>query len=111
MFEFFFKYPPTVFSKGKFVLLGSWPVWLLFLLVLAASAVLGWVFWRKRQTIAPSAKGRRAVVLWALQCAFVALVLLLLWEPALSVSALRPQQNVVALVVDDSSSMSTNDEG
>jgi hypothetical protein len=111
MFEFFFKYPPTVFSKGTFVLLGSWPVWLLVVLVLAASAVLGWVFWRKRKTIAPSAKGRRAAILWALQCAFVALLLLLLWEPALSVSALRPQQNVVALVVDDSSSMSTKDEG
>ena len=50
-------------------------------------------------------------MLWALQCAFVALLLLLLWQPALSVAALRPQQNIVAVVVDDSLSMATKDEG
>jgi len=25
MFEFLFKYPATVFSKGQFVLLAAWP--------------------------------------------------------------------------------------
>ena len=29
MFEFLFKYPATVFSRGQFVLLAPWPVWLL----------------------------------------------------------------------------------
>jgi uncharacterized membrane protein len=39
----------------------------------------------------------------------VALLLLLLWHPALSVATLRPQQNVVAVLVDDSRSMSLPD--
>ena len=29
MFELLFKYPQAVFSRGTFVLLGGWPVWLL----------------------------------------------------------------------------------
>ena len=29
MFEFLFKYPASVFSKGQFVLLGAWPAWIL----------------------------------------------------------------------------------
>jgi uncharacterized membrane protein len=111
MFEFFFKYPPTVFSKGKFVLLGSWPVWVLIALIVVTGLALAFVFWRKRQEIAPSLTTRRRAVLWGLQCAFVALLLLLLWQPALSVAALRPQQNIVAVVVDDSLSMATKDEG
>ena len=39
----------------------------------------------------------------------VALILFLLWHPALSVATLRPQQNVVAVLVDDSRSMSIAD--
>ena len=38
MFEFLFKYPPTVFAKGSFVLLGQWPVWTLIVLLLIAAA-------------------------------------------------------------------------
>jgi uncharacterized membrane protein len=37
----------------------------------------------------------------------VALLLLLLWEPAMSVAALRPQQNIIAVIADDSRSMAT----
>ena len=42
MFEFFFKYPRTVFQKGEFVFLSGWPVWLMVLLLAAAVAALGW---------------------------------------------------------------------
>ena len=38
MFEFLFKYPEAVFSRGTFVLLGGWPLWLLALAILAAGA-------------------------------------------------------------------------
>ena len=41
MFEFFFKYPIPVFSKGKFVLLGAWPVWVLLLLAAAEPDAAG----------------------------------------------------------------------
>ena len=40
MFQFFFKYPIPVFSKGQFVLLGTWPGWVLLLLIVACMAGL-----------------------------------------------------------------------
>ncbi len=71
--------------------------------------LLAWTFWRRRARLTPSMHGGRAVVLWALQCAMVALLLVLLWEPALSVTALRPQQNIVAVITDASRSMGVVD--
>ena len=41
----------------------------------------------------------------------IALLLFLIWHPALSVATLRPQQNVVAVLVDDSTSMGIADSG
>jgi len=41
----------------------------------------------------------------------VCLLLFLLWQPALSIATLRPQQNIVAVVIDDSRSMSTQEDG
>src|SRR5277367_971802 len=111
MFEFLFKYPPEVFSKGSFVLLGTWPRWILVVLVLAAAALLAWAMWKKRSSLVPSLRGARAVVLWFLQTGLAALLLLLLWQPAISVAALKPQQNIVAVVVDDSRSMAIKDAG
>ena len=56
-------------------------------------------------------KGGRWAVVWLLQTLLIAVLLLMLWHPALSVATLRPQQNIVAVVVDDSSSMSVDDSG
>lgn len=108
MFEFLFKYPPSVFSKGTFVLLGSWPRWVLMAALMATAGLLAWAIWHKRARLTSSMRGR-AVVVWALQSALVALMLLLLWEPALSVAALRPQQNIIAVIADDSRSMAIRD--
>ncbi len=108
MFEFLFKYPAQVFSRGTFVLAGALPVWLLIVAILAAAAALGW-FIRQRSNGSARVHGWRTVGVWILQSALAALLLLMLWHPALSVATLRPQQNIVAVVVDDSSSMSTRD--
>ena len=110
MFEFLFKYPPTVFSKGTFVLLGEWPIWALTIALLAAAAGLGWTIWRRRNGIAPSMRGPRTVVVWVLETLLVCLLLFLLWQPALSIATLRPQ-NIVAVVIDDSKSMATQEDG
>jgi Putative glutamine amidotransferase len=111
MFQFLFKYPADVFSKGNFVLLGSWPKWVLFAGIVAAAAIFAWTFWQKRTSLVHSLRGARALVLWGLQSVFVCLLLLLLWEPAISVTALKPQQNIIAVIVDDSQSMSLTDTG
>src|SRR5579864_3884227 len=111
MFEFLFKYPRAVFDKGTFVLLGQWPVvWLVLALILAAAG-LGVVIWNRRSAIAPSMRGVRTVAVWLLQSLLVCLLLFLLWQPAMSVATLRPQQNIVAVVIDDSRSMSTREDG
>ena len=47
MFEFLFKYPIPVFTKGKWILLGAWPGWVLALLMVASAGGLAWLVWRR----------------------------------------------------------------
>jgi len=105
MFELLFKYPASLFHKGHFVLLTPWPVWLLAVAILAAAGLLFWHVRRNHGMLG----GVRPIAIWLLESAMVAVILFLLWHPALSVATLRPQQNVVAVLVDDSRSMSIND--
>ena len=107
MFEFLFKYPAAVFSRGQFVFLAPWPAWLLVLAILIAAAALAWHIGRHRGLLS----GLRPAVVWLLETALVALVLFLLWHPAISIATLRPQQNVIAVLFDDSRSMSTAENG
>ncbi len=117
MFEFFFKYPMTVFTKGKFVLLGAWPGWLLVLLIVAVVVGLGALIWWRVQRlqpvkdVTPAMQRARAAAIWALQGALIALVLVLLWQPAIVVAELKSQQNIIAVLVDDSRSMAIPDSG
>ena len=109
MFQFFFKYPSPVFTKGRFVLLGAWPAWLL--LVLIAASAIGLMLlirWRLRKDAA-KLRSWQAVAIWATQSLLVALIVLLLWQPAMLVSELSSQQNIIAVVVDDSHSMGITD--
>src|SRR6478736_5472005 len=99
MFELLFKHPRNVFEKGNFVFLNTWPVWLMWLGIAAAAAVFGFLVWRKNGTGSPV----KNALVWLLQTGLAALLLFMVWRPALSVSQLKPQQNIVAVVVDDSS--------
>jgi hypothetical protein len=109
MFDFLFKYPPAVFSKGEFVLLGGLPVWFLGLIFLTVAVALGWLVWRHNGDSAVT--GYRPVGIWALQTLLAGLLLVLLWQPALRIATLKPQQNIVAVVVDDSRSMKIAEDG
>ena len=111
MFEFLFKYPRAVFSKGDLVLLGARPKWVLVLLLLAAAAGLAWLIRSKLPEASPHIRNWKAGILWLMQFALAALVLILLWQPAILVAELRPQQNIIAVLVDDSRSMSIADAG
>jgi uncharacterized membrane protein len=105
MFEFLFKYPGAVFRKGQFVLLSPWPLWILALAIAAAALLLLWHVRRHRGMLT----GARPLVIWVLETAMIALLLFLLWHPAISIATLRPQQNAVAVLVDDSRSMAIRD--
>ena len=107
MFELLFKYPASLFHKGQFILLAPWPTWLLPLAILAGALALYWHVRRNHGLLT----GLRPLAIWTLESALVALILFLLWHPALSVATLRPQQNVVAVLVDDSRSMAIAESG
>jgi len=109
MFQFFFKYPSPVFTKGRFVLLSTWPKWLLPVFIVVFAGGLALLFHRRLRDAAPKLQSWRAWVVWGLQAAMVALILLLLWQPAITVSALSSQQNIIAVVIDDSRSMAISD--
>ncbi len=109
MFQFFFKYPIPVFSKGQFVLLGAWPGWVLLLLIVASTAGLAVLIRSRLPQAAPNISKWRAGAVWLLQSLLIATVLVLLWQPAMTVAELAPQQNVIAVVLDDSRSMAIAD--
>lgn len=109
MFEFLFKYPFAAFQQGQLVLLGAWPRWLYFVLLVVAAAGLA-LYLRGGET-APVLRSWRLGVIGLLEWLTVAVLLVLLWEPALVVTELEPRQNIVAILVDDSRSMNQTEEG
>src|SRR6204780_5451233 len=111
MFEFFFKYPRSVYARGQFALLGAWPKWMLVVLVLAAAAGLAWLIRSRLAEAAPVIRSWRAWVIWGLQTLLAALILVLLWQPSITVAELKPQQNIIAVLVDDSKSMAISEDG
>ena len=111
MFEFFFKYPRSVYARGQFALLGAWPKWMLIVLVLAAAVGLAVLIRSRLSQAAPVIRGWRAWVIWGLQTLLAALLLVLLWQPAITVAELKPQQNIIAVLVDDSRSMAISENG
>ena len=50
-------------------------------------------------------------MIWGLQTLLAALLLVLLWQPAITVAELKPQQNIIAVLVDDSRSMAITEDG
>jgi uncharacterized membrane protein len=111
MFEFFLKYPRSVYAQGQFALLGAWPKWVLVLLIFAAGAGLAWLVRRRMAQAAPVMQGWRTWVIWGLQTLLAAILLVLLWQPAITVAELKPQQNIIAVLVDHSRSMGITEDG
>ncbi len=111
MFEFLFKYPLTAFEKGELVLLGAWPRWLLPLFIVLFAGALALLLRAAAVNSTPILRSWRLGVIWLLQASTAALLLVLLWQPALRVTELEPRQNIVAVLVDDSRSMSQADNG
>ena len=77
MFEFLFKYPASAFSRGELVLLANWPKWILGILLLATSAGFALLLRSKLPKTLPALRSWRMGVLWGLQTALAALLLIL----------------------------------
>ncbi|MBI2816441.1 MAG: hypothetical protein HYX72_05850 [Acidobacteria bacterium] len=107
IFRFLFKYPPVAYARGHLAFSSGLPGWLLPLLIIVIVAVIGRYLWRRHASLPVKI---RALV-WGLQAGVLAILLLLLWRPSLIVATQTPQQNVVAILADDSSSMAMADDG
>src|SRR5450631_3630929 len=111
MFEFLFTYPRTAFAKGHMVLLGTWPTWVLWLSIAVAGVALAWLIRVRLSTAVAGMRSWRVGVIWLLQLALVAVLLLLLWQPVILITELKPQQDIIAVLVDDSRSMTAVEDG
>src|SRR5258708_36883162 len=92
MFEFLFKYPATVFSRGQFVLLAPWPVWLLALAILAAGGALAGHVSRDRGLVS----GGRPGMGWPLGTPRGGLLVFLFGHARITHAALRRRHSGVA---------------
>src|SRR5262245_55936811 len=104
IFEFFFKYRPIVYEKGRlsFQLLTS--KWFFIPLALIAIGVAVYFYRRvAREKLWPWMIVLRSVV-------FVILLFMVL-QPVLNVSQVLPQDSYMAVVIDTSQSMNIKDDG
>ena len=107
LFQALFTYRPVVFQEGEFRLDISTST-------IAAAVVAGVVMTAAVVTyrgVRITGRLRDRIVLTALRMAVVAVVLFCLFRPTLIVRAAVPQQNVVAVLLDDSRSMQVPDWG
>ncbi|MEY4640447.1 MAG: hypothetical protein RLZZ227_441 [Pseudomonadota bacterium] len=105
MYEFLFKYPQQAFADSEFVLASGWPLWLLFTLgIVGAALVTAMLVWKRS-----SMKWWQLGTLGLLQIAMIALVLFVVWQPALVNERLLPGENALAVLLDTSASMALSD--
>jgi uncharacterized membrane protein len=106
LFQALFSYRPIVFQQGEFrfnVTMGS------VVAAVLAAAVIAVAVVTYRRVSASDGRVRDRVVLTALRIAALGIVVFCLFRPTLIVRAAVPQQNVLAVLVDDSRSMQIPD--
>ena len=101
MFEFLFKYPQQEYARGELVLTADWPVWLITLVLVVALGGISFLLFRRRG----HASTLQLVSVWLLQVAMLATVIVVLLQPALRTEQLKAGENSLALVIDNSASM------
>ena len=107
LFEYLFKYPRLAYERGEIVWSGSWSVPLLILLFGVGTGLVVWSY-RWGRARAP------ASTTWALvgvRTLGLAILIVCLMRPTLVLSTAVPQQNMVAVLMDNSRSMEIQDQG
>jgi uncharacterized membrane protein len=105
LFRFLFEYRPVIFQQGEFRFsptTGSYVA-----AAIAAGFVLLTIF--TYRTVRTRGRARDRVVLTALRVAALLVLVLCLFRPVLVVKAAVPQQNFLAILLDDSRSMQIGD--
>jgi len=105
LFRFLFKYPPLVFQQGDLAWGVSRPLFLAIVIAagLAAAALLTY------RTTGGEQPLRDRLILIGLRIGVLALLFICLFRPTLVLKSSVPQQNFVAVLVDDSRSMTIAD--
>jgi uncharacterized membrane protein len=106
VWEFLFKYPADTFARGDVTLSGSGGLYLT--LVFAAAAAIPTLLYYRRATTGMRAADR--TVLSLTRTAAIALLVLALFQPLLTVTNTVSQRNIVAILLDDSVSMRIADQ-
>lgn len=107
MYEFFFKYSPAVYNESEFVLVNTWPLWLLYLLAFAFLAGCFFMLIWKRKVL----NFLQLATIGGLQALMIGLVLFVLWQPALVTERLVGGENALAILLDSSASMALAENG
>jgi uncharacterized membrane protein len=107
LFRFLFEYRPVIFQQGEFRLSPSTGSYVA--AILAAAAILLAVI--TYRGLAGRGRLRDRIVLTTLRIATLAVMLFCLFRPVLVVKAAVPQQNFLAVLIDDSRSMQITDWG
>ena len=104
IFTFLFKYRPVVFARGDlaFALRESW--WALVVAGVLATGIAAILYMRTRRLAR-----RDRIALTGLRTGALALLLFCLAAPVLLVATVVPQQNFLAVLLDDSQSMGIGD--
>ena len=106
LFEFLFTYRDIAFQQGDFAFAapGSLRLLLGIAAVLAASAVATYTIARGKSSITDR------IIMASLRVALLGLLVFCLMQPILRISTVVPQQNFVGVLIDDSRSMSLENE-
>jgi len=101
MFEFLLNYPETVFDQGQLILASEWPVSIAIVVFLSVVLIITVLMILKRKAL----PFWQLAVIAILQIGMAALVLCIIWQPAILIEQLRSGDNVVAVMLDTSESM------
>lgn len=106
LFEFLFKYRPVVFENGRLTFAAPPAMAVIAVAAVVVAALVVWTYARA----AGKATGRDRAVLAGLRLAALAVLAVLLLRPTLVLSTVVPQENTVAILIDDSRSMRIPDQ-
>jgi len=106
LFEFLFKYRPLLYEQGELTLAASWPVWSVVGIGALIALVALVTYLPPRGTAGTSERG----ILAGLRFLALAVLVICLLQPALVLSSTVDQRNFVAVLLDDSQSMTVSDD-